>query len=241
MNEFFLFLIPVFTHCYIINSPFNRLYKYKVLKSLFNDGKGLVNDLKRFELMELPYVRKQVVHIFQKLDELSPDLSEEAVRFHYLKHHQGYVNNLNKLIRSAEGKVYENACQIWNHNQYWLGLDPHSAGKPTKFVEDVINLTFQTYDNFKQQFVEAAANHFGSGWVWLLYFKNEPNLRIVDTHDGDNPIKLYNNGKPLLTLDIWEHAYYIDYRNDRRGYTNSWFNKVNWNRVEKSLKEQMNI
>lgn len=100
MNEFFLFLIPVFTHCYIINSPFNHLYKYKVLKSLFNDGKGLVNDLKRFELMELPYVRKQVVHIFQKLDELSPDLSEEAVRFHYLKHHQGYVNNLNSKLNN---------------------------------------------------------------------------------------------------------------------------------------------
>nr|PVC49839.1 hypothetical protein MACL_00002733 [Theileria orientalis] len=204
-----------------------------------------VNENKEFELMKLPY----------NMDELDPDISKETVEYHYLKHHQGYVNKLNELgkthryvfnytleelikMEPKNNSIYNLACQIWNHDFYWLGLDPKGSGRPTLAVEQIINDSFESFSNFKKEFTETAMKHFGSGWVWLLYYKHKPHLRIVDTHDADNPMKLFNT-YPLLVLDVWEHAYYIDHRNDRKSYIDKWFNKINWNRVENLLEHNL--
>ncbi|BAM42477.1 superoxide dismutase [Theileria orientalis strain Shintoku] len=248
--------------CYVLNSNFNYFQTIK-LNKLFTPKDGFklnvydkgtaVNENKVFELMKLPYV--MVTEIFTNMDELDPDISKETVEYHYLKHHQGYVNKLNELgkthryvfnytleelikMEPKNNSIYNLACQIWNHDFYWLGLDPKGSGRPNLAVEQIINDSFESFSNFKKEFTETAMKHFGSGWVWLLYYKHKPHLRIVDTHDADNPMKLFNT-YPLLVLDVWEHAYYIDHRNDRKSYIDKWFNKINWNRVENLLEHNL--
>jgi len=167
-----------------------------------------------------------------KLNELDPYISERTMDFHYHKHHQGYVDNLNKLIAGSEfenlalpaiikqtaGKpeftaIFNNAAQTWNHTFFWNSMRPGGGGKPHGALMDMITDSFSSYENFRQEFKAAALAQFGSGWVWLIK-KDDEKLAVMKTSNADNP--LAHDLEPLLTLDVWEHAYYLDYQN-RRG------------------------
>ena len=189
-----------------------------------------------FTLPELPYAK----------DALAPHISAETLEFHYGKHHQTYVNNLNTfakddaslsgksyedLVRAASGKVFNNAAQVWNHTFYWQSLRPGGGGEPTGAVKAAIEKSCGSFGAFKEKFSATAVGHFGSGWAWLV--KTESGLEIVDTHDAGCP--LTQNKKPLLTCDVWEHAYYIDYRNARAKYVESWWNLVNWDHANRQI------
>lgn len=189
-----------------------------------------------FELPELPYAR----------DALAPHISEETLNYHYGKHHQAYVNNLNKLIdgteyagkslediiKSSSGGLFNNAAQVWNHTFYWHSMSPNGGGDPSGDVADAITQAFGSIEEFKSQFTQAAATQFGSGWAWLV--KNAQGaLEIVQTSNAGNPL---TDGKtPLLTCDVWEHAYYIDTRNDRPKYISNFWELVNWNHIASNL------
>eukprot|EP01129_Flabellula_baltica_P003913 TRINITY_DN13654_c0_g1_i1.p1 TRINITY_DN13654_c0_g1~~TRINITY_DN13654_c0_g1_i1.p1 ORF type:complete len:237 (+),score=62.98 TRINITY_DN13654_c0_g1_i1:47-712(+) len=180
---------------------------------------------------------------------LAPHISEETVDFHYEKHHRGYVNNLNialensplkntlleDLIRNEQGKVFNLSAQIWNHTFYWNSLSPNGGGEPTGEIAELINRDFGSFEDFKAEFSTIAGGHFGSGWAWLVQ-RDNGKLEIVDTHDAATPLK--ENTNALLTCDVWEHAYYIDYRNARPEYVKAWWNLVNWDFANKNLLKQ---
>ena len=184
------------------------------------------------ELPALPYA----------MNALEPTISQETLEYHYGKHHQTYVTNLNNLIPGTEfenatleaivmnssGGIFNNAAQVWNHTFYWNGLSPDGGGEPTGALADAINAAFGSFDAFKEKFAQSAATNFGSGWTWLV--KNGAGaLEIVNTSNAANPM---TDGKtPLLTVDVWEHAYYIDYRNARPKYLAEIWNLVNWDFV----------
>jgi Fe-Mn family superoxide dismutase len=189
-----------------------------------------------FELPPLPYEKNA----------LEPHISAETLEFHYGKHHQTYVNNLNNLIQGTEfegmslediikkssGGVFNNAAQVWNHTFYWSCMGPNGGGAPGGALGDAINGAFGSFDAFKEQFSKSAVGNFGSGWTWLV--KNaDGGLEIVNTSNAGNPM---TDGKaPLLTCDVWEHAYYIDYRNARPKYVDNFWNLVNWDFVATNL------
>jgi len=191
-----------------------------------------------FVLPELPWAKNA----------LAPHISEETINFHYGKHHQGYVTKLNTLvkgtpqadktledlIKTAEpGPVFNCAAQTWNHTFYWHSMAPNAGGEPTGPIKDAIHNSFGDFATFKKQFSDAAAGHFGSGWAWLVLDRTDKKLHIVQTHDAGCPIR---DGKiPILTCDVWEHAYYIDYRNDRAKYIDSWWATINWNFANQNL------
>ncbi|MCK5839338.1 MAG: superoxide dismutase [Fe], partial [Bacteroidales bacterium] len=177
-----------------------------------------------FELPPLPY----------EMDALEPCISRKTIEFHYGKHHQAYVNNLNKLIpgtefenatleeiiKKAEGGIFNNGAQVWNHTFYWNCLIPGGGGEPEGALLDAIIGSFGSFDKFKDEFSLAAATLFGSGWAWLI--KNaDGKLAIVKESNAGNPLR--NGLTPLLTCDVWEHAYYIDYRNARAEYLEKWW------------------
>jgi Fe-Mn family superoxide dismutase len=180
-------------------------------------------------------------------DALVPHISQETIDFHYGKHHQAYVDNLNKLIigtefehkslldivKTAQGPMFNNAAQVWNHTFYWNCLQSNSDEKPiSPQLATAINRDFGDLAQFKIAFTKAATSFFGSGWIWLaLDVTNK--LQIVSTSNAANPI-LANN-RPLLTCDVWEHAYYIDYRNARAKYLEAFWQIVNWNFVSKNF------
>jgi len=189
-----------------------------------------------FQLPELPYAK----------DALAPTISAETLEFHYGKHHQAYVTNLNKLtegsdlanksleelIKSESGGIFNNAAQVWNHTFYWNSMAPNAGGTPNGKMAEAINNTFGSFDEFKSKFNAAAAGQFGSGWAWLV--KDGSNkLSIVTTSNAGCP--LTDNLTPIITCDVWEHAYYIDYRNARPKYLESWWNLVNWEFANKNL------
>jgi len=189
-----------------------------------------------FTLPELPYPKNA----------LAPHISQETLEFHHGKHHNAYVTNLNNfvqqdaslagksledLIRSAKGPVFNNAAQVWNHTFYWHSLSPKGGGEPTGKAADAIKASFGSFADFKDKFSKVAAGHFGSGWAWLV--KRGGRLEIVDTHDAGNPMT--QDLTPVLTCDVWEHAYYIDYRNARPEYIKAFWNLVNWEFVAKNL------
>jgi Fe-Mn family superoxide dismutase len=188
-----------------------------------------------FKLSPLPYEK----------DALKPYISAETLEYHYGKHHQAYVNKLNALtkdtplaeksletlIKTETGGVFNNAAQIWNHDFYWQCLSPKKS-EPTGELEIAINKTFGSLDKFKQAFKEKALANFGSGWTWLVKDTKE-NLEIINTSNAANP--LTDNKTPLLTCDVWEHAYYIDYRNERGIYLDNFWPLVNWAFVEKKF------
>ena len=162
-------------------------------------------------------------------DALEPVISAETIDFHYGKHHQAYVTNLNNLVpgtafenasledivMQADGGVFNNAAQVWNHTFYWNGLSPDGGGEPTGALADAINQAFGSFAAFKEAFIKSAIGNFGSGWTWLV--RNEDgSVAIVNTSNAANPLR--SGKKPLLTIDVWEHAYYIDYRNARPKY-----------------------
>lgn len=189
----------------------------------------------KHELMKLPY----------ELDALEPQMSKETLEFHYGKHHQTYVTKLNGLIegtkfenlsldeivKSSEGGVFNNAAQVQNHDFFWNGLTPGGSEIPSN-VEAALTETFGSIDGFKEEFTNAAVNNFGSGWTWLV--KNaEGKLEIVSTSNAATPVT--SGLTPLLTCDVWEHAYYIDVRNARPAYLENFWALVNWNFVADNL------
>jgi superoxide dismutase, Fe-Mn family len=184
------------------------------------------------ELPALPYDRTA----------LEPHISAETIDFHYSKHHQTYVTNLNNLIvgtefenadletivRKAQGGLFNNAAQVWNHTFYWNCLKPNGGGAPTGKLADGINAAFGGLDAFKAEFSKTAIGTFGSGWAWLVQ-RADGSLALVSTSNAATP--LTGTDKPLLTCDVWEHAYYVDYRNARPKYVEAFWNLVNWDFV----------
>jgi Fe-Mn family superoxide dismutase len=188
------------------------------------------------ELPALPYA----------MDALQPHISKETLEFHYGKHHQAYVTNLNNLvkgtefenmslediIRKSKAGIFNNSAQIWNHTFYWHSLSPKGGGKPTGDLAKAIDAKFGSFDEFKKQFSAAAVGTFGSGWAWLV--KNaDGTVAIESTSNAATP--LTTDKKPLLTCDVWEHAYYIDYRNRRPDYVGAFWNLVNWEFAAKNF------
>jgi Fe-Mn family superoxide dismutase len=181
------------------------------------------------ELPPLPYEQ----------DALAPTISRETIEYHYGKHHQTYVTNLNNLIPGTEfenasleeivkkssGGIFNNAAQVWNHTFYWNCFSPQGGGEPDGSLADVINETFGSFEEFKKLFTKSATTNFGSGWTWLVK-DNAGKLEIVNTSNAANP--LTEGMTPLLTVDVWEHAYYIDYRNARPKYLAEIWNIVDW-------------
>jgi Fe-Mn family superoxide dismutase len=173
------------------------------------------------------------------IDALAPHISKETLEFHHGKHHQTYVTNLNGLIKGTEfeamsledivrkssGGVFNNAAQIWNHTFYWNSLSPKGGGAPSGALAAAINAKWGSFDAFKEAFNKSAAGNFGSSWTWLVK-KADGSLDIVNTSNAATPIT--GADKPLITCDLWEHAYYIDYRNSRPNYLGGYWNLVNW-------------
>lgn len=189
-----------------------------------------------FELPALPYEKNA----------LEPHISVETLEYHYGKHHNTYVVNLNNLIKGTEfegksleeiiktstGGIFNNAAQVWNHTFYWHCLSPKGGNAPTGAVAEAINKAFGSFDAFKEELTKSAIGNFGSGWTWLVK-KADGSLAIVNTSNAATP--LTNGDKPLLTVDVWEHAYYIDYRNARPKYLENFWALVNWEFVAKNL------
>jgi superoxide dismutase, Fe-Mn family len=190
-----------------------------------------------FELPALPYAR----------DALAPHMSEQTFDFHYGKHHAAYVKNLNGLIEGTEhenssleeiiraapaGGLFNNAAQVWNHTFFWNSMAPGGGGDPEGDLKAAIESSFGSVDELKQKFAQAATTLFGSGWTWLV--AGDGGLEIVQTKDADNP--LAHGQKALVTVDVWEHAYYLDYQNARPAYIETWLeNLVNWQWASENL------
>lgn len=182
-----------------------------------------------FTLPELPYSK----------DALAPHISAETLDFHHGKHHNAYVTKLNSLVeadaslagksledlvRTTSGGTFNQAAQVWNHTFYWNSMKPQGGGEPTGAIADAINKNFGSFGDFKEKFSAAAAGQFGSGWAWLV--KSGDALEITTTANAGCPL---TEGKtPILTCDVWEHAYYVDYRNARPAYIEAWWHLVNW-------------
>jgi Fe-Mn family superoxide dismutase len=180
------------------------------------------------------------------MDALQPHISKETLEYHHGKHHQTYVTNLNNLVkgtefenaaledivRKASGGIFNNAAQVWNHTFYWNCLAPRAGGEPGGALGEAIKRRFGTFQDFKQQFTQTAVTTFGSGWAWLV--KNpEGSLDLMSTGNAQTPM---TSGKTaLLTCDVWEHAYYIDYRNARPKYVEAFWNLVNWDFVARNF------
>lgn len=188
------------------------------------------------KLPELPYPK----------DALAPHISAETIEFHYGKHHQTYITNLNKMIigtefenksleeivKTSQGGIFNNAAQVWNHTFYWNCLSPKGGGEPTGALADSIKKQFGSFAEFKEKFSTTAVGTFGSGWAWLVK-NSDGSLAIESTSNAGTPST--TGKKALLTCDVWEHAYYIDYRNARAKYVEIFWNIVNWEFVGKNF------
>ncbi|MBX3207502.1 MAG: superoxide dismutase [Labilithrix sp.] len=190
------------------------------------------------ELPPLPYAK----------DALAPHISAETLEYHHGKHHAAYVTNLNKLLQgkpeaqksleeiimSSDGGVFNNAAQVWNHTFYWNSMKPNGGGQPTGDLLAAINRDFGSFDKFKEEFATAGATQFGSGWAWLV--EQNGKLAVTKTPNADLPMK--HGQKALLTMDVWEHAYYIDYRNARPKYIETFLTSLaNWDFALANLKK----
>ena len=189
-----------------------------------------------FTLPELPYSK----------DALAPHISAETLDIHHGKHHQAYVTKLNELVaadpalasksledivKTAQGPLFNNAAQVWNHTFYWHSMKPQGGGEPTGALADAINKSFGSFADFKTKFSTATVGQFASGWGWLV--KNGDKLEITTTSNAATP---FSEGKTcILTCDVWEHAYYVDYRNLRAKYVEAWWNLVNWDFASKNF------
>lgn len=188
-----------------------------------------------FELPPLPFAK----------DALAPHMSAETLEYHYGKHHQTYVTNLNNLVKGTEFEkmsleeiilkssagVFNNAAQVWNHTFFWHCLKPNGGGKPTGALAEAINKAFGSFEAFKEKFSQTAITTFGSGWGWLVKNK-DGSLAVVSTSNAQTPMTA--GQKALLTCDVWEHAYYIDYRNARPKFVEAFWNLINWDFVAKN-------
>jgi Fe-Mn family superoxide dismutase len=187
-----------------------------------------------FELPRLTY----------KMNSLAPSLSEETLEYHYGKHHQAYINNLNGLIpgtefenadletivKKSDGAIFNNAAQVWNHTFYFESFSPDAVKTPTGILAEAINNSFGSFIEFKEQFSKAAATLFGSGWAWLVK-RDDGILQILQESNAGTPLR--KGLKPILNCDVWEHAYYIDYRNKRPDYIKSFWDIVDWEKIGK--------
>jgi len=195
--------------------------------------------MEHFKLAPLPYDEAA----------LEPQIGRETVNLHYEKHHGGYVKKLNELvegkpeakatledlIRSSEGAIFDNAAQVWNHDFYWRSMQPGGCAEPNGALGEAIAGSFGSFDDLRREFVEAGTHHFGSGWVWLVSHRGR--LRITTTPDADLPLRYGDT--PILCADLWEHAYYLDYHNERERYLEAFFDHLanwdfalaNWNKV----------
>ncbi|MBS3800783.1 MAG: superoxide dismutase [Thioalkalivibrio sp.] len=191
-----------------------------------------------YELPDLPYAK----------NELEPHISAETLEYHHDKHHATYVTKLNGLLPGSEfenaslediirkapaGGIFNNGAQVWNHTFYFNCMGPNGGGEPSGALADAITSAFGSFDAFKEKFNESAVGNFGSGWTWLVQ-NDAGSVEIVNTSNAGNPLR---DGKhPLLTCDVWEHAYYIDYRNARPKYLENFWNVVNWDFVSQQMK-----
>lgn len=187
-----------------------------------------------FELPKLPYA----------LDALAPSIDKNTMDFHYGKHHQAYVTNLNNLIKGtkfenstlediikgSDGGIYNNAAQVWNHTFYFTSFKPESNGQPVGVFADTIIKNFGSFAEFKEQFSKAATTLFGSGWAWLVK-KGDNTLQIIQESNAGNPLR--NGLKPVLTCDVWEHAYYLGYQNRRPDYVKAFWDILDWDTISK--------
>ncbi len=181
-----------------------------------------------------------------EMNALEPHISKETLEFHYGKHHQTYVTNLNNLIKDTEfaemslediinkssGGIFNNAAQIWNHSFYWNCLSPNGGGEPTGALADAINSKFGSFEKFKEEFSKTSITTFGSGWGWLVK-EADGSIALASTSNAATPMT--SGQTALLTCDVWEHAYYIDYRNARPKYLEAFWNLVNWDFVAKNF------
>ncbi len=190
-----------------------------------------------FQLPDLPYA----------MDALAPYISAETLQYHHDKHHKAYVTKLNELVPNTEfekmtleeiikkappGPIFNNGAQVWNHTFYWHSMKPKGGGKPIGDLAAAIDKSFGSLEKFQEKMTEAGLTQFGSGWAWLVKTANG-NLEVVKTPNAENPLR--ENKIPLLTCDVWEHAYYIDTRNDRGKYINNFWQVVNWDFVAKNF------
>jgi len=189
-----------------------------------------------FTLMNLPFSKNELV----------PYISSETIEFHYGKHHLTYVENLNKLIyntkfddcslieiiKTSNGPIFNNAAQLWNHDFYWMSVKNNLQQNISAELISAINTMFGNIENFKKRFIELSMSVFGSGWVWLV--KEKGGLNIVATNNANSPL-INDNQIPIFTCDVWEHAYYIDYRNSRLQYLESFWNIINWEFANKNF------
>jgi Fe-Mn family superoxide dismutase len=192
-------------------------------------------DYMKHELPQLPWDKSA----------LAPHISAETIDFHYGKHHNAYVTKLNagiegtefaemtleEIIKKAKGGLFNNAAQVWNHTFYWNCLAPNAGGAPTGAIADKITAKWGSFDKFKDEFTASAGGNFGSGWTWLV--ESNGDLEILNTDDADTP--MVHGKKALMTIDVWEHAYYVDYRNARPSYIGAFWNLVNWDFVNSNL------
>lgn len=190
----------------------------------------------KYILPELPY----------ELDALQPHIDKRTLEFHHGKHHQAYVNNLNnlvpessfagaslvELIKESDGGIFNNAAQVWNHTFYFDSFSPKGGGDPSGDIAKLLEKSFGSFDLFKEKFSKAAASLFGSGWAWVV-LKDNGLLEIVQESNAGNPIR--NGLKPIITIDVWEHAYYLDYQNRRPDYISAFWNVLDWQKVSSRL------
>jgi Fe-Mn family superoxide dismutase len=211
--------------------PVRKVAKFAVLNHFPKEESNMA-----FTLPPLPWAK----------DALAPHISAETIEYHYGKHHQTYLDNLNKaiegkpeanktleeIILSSEGPLFNNSAQVWNHTFYWNSLKPAGGGKPTGKLLEAINRDFGSVDTLLQQLGEAAKTQFASGWAWLV--EDGGKLKVTKTSNAELPLK--QKQKALLTIDVWEHAYYIDYRNARPKYVEAFLqNLLNWDFAAKNL------
>lgn len=194
------------------------------------------------KLPDLPYSKEA----------LQPHISAETLEYHHGKHHKAYVTKLNELIKGtefenmalediivkAEGPVFNNAAQHWNHSFFWNCLSPKSGGNPDGKIAELINRKFGSFDKFKDEFSKMAVANFGSGWTWIVQTDNGE-IELMNTGNADTPLK--HGKKALMTLDVWEHAYYIDYRNSRPDFIKAFWNLANWNFVNENITKEFTM
>jgi superoxide dismutase, Fe-Mn family len=216
--------------------------KMKGLTKDFNQTINRSNVMSKFELAPLPYA----------YNALEPYVDARTMEIHHDKHHAAYVNNLNKAVEGtplegqsleelfkniskAPAAVKNNGGGVYNHNLFWEVMGPNKGGQPSGALADAINSTFTSFDKFKELFSNAAATRFGSGWAWLVVADGK--LVVTSTPNQDNPLMdtAEVKGTPILTLDVWEHAYYLNYQNRRPDYISAWWNIVNWDVVAKKF------
>lgn len=220
-----------------------RSDEHETTNTKMDPGFGDATPATRFELPPLPF----------EPNALAPHISPRTLSFHYEKHHKGYLDKLHaaiegtprakmdveEIIRTADGAVFNSAAQVWNHSFYWHSLSPKGGGQPDAPLRDALAAAFGSVDAFRRAFGEAALGEFGSGWAWLV-LDDEKRMRVISSSDAENPLQ--SGQTPLLTLDVWEHAYYLDYQNERNRYVENFLDHlINWEFLRANLEKARGV